>query len=138
MTGVVQNIDPPPPILPSECVLPLHQRRRGTHSPGGEGVGGVNFLEDARHWIGLLQYNLSTVSSFCSFPRDECPIADLLTPWPPVEAQPYLYFKKRILERRTKIISTYKLNILFILPLLATSESLCCFEMCRFLGDCLP
>ena len=29
----------------------------GTHSPGGEGVGGVNYLEDARHWIGLLQYN---------------------------------------------------------------------------------
>ncbi len=35
----------------------------GTHSPGGGGVGGVNILEDVRHRIGLLQYNLSTVSS---------------------------------------------------------------------------
>ncbi len=32
----------------------------GTHSPGGEGVG-VNILEDARNWIGLLQYNPSSV-----------------------------------------------------------------------------
>jgi hypothetical protein len=32
-----------------------------THSPGGEGGwGGVNILEDARHRIDLLQYNLST------------------------------------------------------------------------------
>jgi hypothetical protein len=29
---------------------------KGTHSPGGEGV---NILEDARHWICLLQYNPS-------------------------------------------------------------------------------
>ncbi len=58
MSGVFQNIDPPPPSPPSECVLPPHQRRGGTHSPGGEGVG-VNILEDARHWIGLLQYNLT-------------------------------------------------------------------------------
>jgi hypothetical protein len=31
-----------------------------THSPGGEGD---NRSEDARHWIGLLQYNPSTLSS---------------------------------------------------------------------------
>jgi hypothetical protein len=59
VSGVFQNIDPPSPSTPSECVLPPHQRRGGTHSPGGGG--GVNILEDARHWIGLLQYNLSTV-----------------------------------------------------------------------------
>ncbi len=46
------NIDPPPPSPPSECV----------------------FLEDARHWIGLLQYNLSTRSvmprrGITSFPQ---------------------------------------------------------------------
>ncbi len=61
VSGVFQNIDPPPPTPSprSECVLPPQQRRGGTHSPGGEGVG-VNILEDARHWIGLLQYNPST------------------------------------------------------------------------------
>ncbi len=52
VSGVFQNIDPPPPSPPSECVLPPHQRRGG----------GVNILKDARHWIGLLQYNLSTVT----------------------------------------------------------------------------
>ncbi len=31
----------PTPSLPSECVLPPHQRR--THSPGGEGGGGSIF-----------------------------------------------------------------------------------------------
>ncbi len=50
---------PPSPLW----VLPPHQRRGDTHSPGGEGDGGVNILEDARHRIGLLQYNLSTSST---------------------------------------------------------------------------
>ncbi len=36
------------------CPPPHHQMRGGTHSPGGEGIGGH------RHWIGLLQY-LSTL-----------------------------------------------------------------------------
>jgi hypothetical protein len=40
-------------------MCPPHQRRGGTHSPGGEGEGSI-FSEDARHWIGLLQYNPST------------------------------------------------------------------------------
>jgi hypothetical protein len=31
--------------------------------PGGERVG-VNILEDARHWIGLLQYNPSTLACY--------------------------------------------------------------------------
>jgi hypothetical protein len=31
VSGVFQNIDPPPPSPPSECVLPPHQRR-GVHS----------------------------------------------------------------------------------------------------------
>jgi hypothetical protein len=60
VSGVFRTIDPPPPSPPSECVLPPpHQRRGGSHSPGGEGVG-VNILEDARHWIGLLRYYPST------------------------------------------------------------------------------
>ncbi len=59
---VFQNIDPPPPSLPGECILPPHPRRGGgTHSPGDEGGWGVNILEDVRHTIGLLQYNRSTV-----------------------------------------------------------------------------
>jgi hypothetical protein len=43
VSGVFQNIDPPTPSPPSECVLPLHQRQGGTHSPGGEGEGGQYF-----------------------------------------------------------------------------------------------
>ncbi len=43
---------PPPPSPRSECVLPPH--RRAVRAVG------VNILEDARHWIGLLQYKLST------------------------------------------------------------------------------
>ncbi len=56
----------PPTLLSTQRVCPPpHQRRvvgGYTHSPGNEGggVGGVNILEDARHRIGLLQYNLST------------------------------------------------------------------------------
>jgi hypothetical protein len=34
---------PSPPSPPSECVLPPHQRRGGTHSLGGEGEGGQYF-----------------------------------------------------------------------------------------------
>ncbi len=59
VSGVFQNIDPPT-SPPSECVLHPHQRLGDIHSPGGEG-GGVNILEDARHRIDLLLYNLSTV-----------------------------------------------------------------------------
>jgi hypothetical protein len=68
VSGVFQNIDPPPPSPTSECVLPPHQRRGGGGYTlaGRWGVGGgVNTLEDARHWIGLLQYILSMgVSGF--------------------------------------------------------------------------
>jgi hypothetical protein len=59
---VFQNIDTPPPSPPSEYVLPPHQRRVGTHTLAGRwGGGGVNSLEDARHWIGSIIYKLSTV-----------------------------------------------------------------------------
>jgi hypothetical protein len=53
------NYWPPTPSPPCEFVLPPHHKAGGTHSPGGEGVW-VNISEDARHWIGLLQYNPST------------------------------------------------------------------------------
>jgi hypothetical protein len=39
----------------SLCVLPPHQRRCGTHTPGCVSGWGVNILEDARHRLGLLQ-----------------------------------------------------------------------------------
>jgi hypothetical protein len=74
-----------PPLL-LESVSSPRIKGGGTHSPGGEGTGGVifwktpaiglvsynnlstggggvNILEDARHRSGLLQYNLSTVQS---------------------------------------------------------------------------
>jgi hypothetical protein len=43
MSGVFQNIDPPPPLHPASVSSPR-----------------TNILEDDRHRIGLLQYNLST------------------------------------------------------------------------------
>jgi hypothetical protein len=40
VSGVFRTIDLHTPSPLSECVLPPHQRRKGTHySPGGEGVG---------------------------------------------------------------------------------------------------
>ena len=60
MSGVFQNIDPSPP---DECVPPAFGAGGG-HTRWAERGWGVNILEDARHRIGLLQYNLSTVTMF--------------------------------------------------------------------------
>jgi hypothetical protein len=46
MSGVFQNIDPPPPSPPGECV-PF--RTGGGHTRWVERGWGVNMLEDARH-----------------------------------------------------------------------------------------
>jgi hypothetical protein len=57
---VFQNIDPPPPFPPGECVLPP-QQRRGVHTRRAErGVGGSIFCKTQD--IGLASYsnNLST------------------------------------------------------------------------------
>jgi hypothetical protein len=56
VSGVFRTIDPPPPFPPSECVLPPHLRRRGTHSPGGKGVGGSIFRKTPD--IGLASYSI--------------------------------------------------------------------------------
>ncbi len=48
------------------CPLPSP---KATHSPGGEGGWGVDILEDARHRIGLLQYNLSIGMNWNLFGR---------------------------------------------------------------------
>jgi hypothetical protein len=56
MSLVFQNIDPPSPSPPGECVLPPN-KGRGM----GDGGWGINILEDERDRIALLQLNnLST------------------------------------------------------------------------------
>ncbi len=42
VSGVFQTIDPPPPSTQQVCP-PLAPKAGGTHSPGGEGVGGQYF-----------------------------------------------------------------------------------------------
>jgi hypothetical protein len=64
---------PPPPSPPSECVLPPHQRR-GLHTRRAVRGMGVNILEDAKHVIGLLQYNLSTLGSKCDLSTQISPL----------------------------------------------------------------
>jgi hypothetical protein len=51
MAGGFQNIDPPSPSPPGECVPPRLWCVGRTHSLGGEGWGGQYFgiLEDVRH-----------------------------------------------------------------------------------------
>jgi hypothetical protein len=61
-SGVFQILTP---SAPSECVLPPHQRG-GVHTRRAVRGWGVNILEDARHWIGLSQYNPSTVHTISS------------------------------------------------------------------------
>jgi hypothetical protein len=60
VSGVFRTIDPPPSLHPASVSSPrtkggrVHTRREVRKG------GGVNISEDARHWIGLLQYNPST------------------------------------------------------------------------------
>ncbi len=61
VSGVFRTIDPPPPLHPASVSSPRTKgggyTLAGRWGGGGEGV---NISEDARHWIGLLQYNPST------------------------------------------------------------------------------
>jgi hypothetical protein len=61
VSGVFQNIDPPPtPSPPSECVLPPHQRRGGgVHTRRAVGGGQYFGRRQTLDWS-LIQYNLST------------------------------------------------------------------------------
>ncbi len=67
VSGVFRTIGPPPNLLLASVSSPapkaVHSRR------AVRGWGGVNISEDARHWIGLLQYNPSTVPGLqhCSY-----------------------------------------------------------------------
>ena len=65
VSGVFQNIDPPPPSPPSECVISSTQGGGYTFA-GWWGRWGVNILEDARHKIGLLQYTTSPIVHYCN------------------------------------------------------------------------
>jgi hypothetical protein len=58
VSGVFQNIDPPPPLHPAMVSSPRN-KGGGVHTRRAVRV---NILEDARHCIGLLQYNLSRES----------------------------------------------------------------------------
>jgi hypothetical protein len=53
---------PPTPSPPSKCVLPPAPEAGGggVHTRRAVRGWGVNILDDARHWIGLLQCNPST------------------------------------------------------------------------------
>ncbi len=59
VSGVFQNIDPPhPPLHPVRVFSP--RTKGGRYTRRAVRGWGVSILEDARHWIGLLQYNPST------------------------------------------------------------------------------
>ena len=58
----------PPPLHPASVSSP--RTKGGGHTLAGQWEGGgqwwgVNISEDTRHWIGLLQYNPSTVPTLC-------------------------------------------------------------------------
>ncbi len=60
VSGVFQNIDPPSPSPPGECVLP-HNKGGDTHSPGGEGGEGSIFWKTPD--IGLASYRIISLRS---------------------------------------------------------------------------
>ncbi len=59
-SGVFRTIDLPPPLHPASASSPLTKGGEVHTRRAGRGWGGVNISEDARHWIGLLQYKPST------------------------------------------------------------------------------
>ncbi len=65
MSGIFQNIDPPPPLHPASVSSPRTKGggEEGVHTRRAVRGWRVNILEDARHWIGFLQYNISTIKS---------------------------------------------------------------------------
>ncbi len=58
-----QLLTPPPPLHPAIVSSPRTKDGGGVHTRSAVRGWGVNLSEDARHWIGLLQYNPSTDSS---------------------------------------------------------------------------
>jgi hypothetical protein len=60
VSGVFPTIDPPPPLHPASVSSPAPKAGE-VHTRRAVRGWGVNISEDARHLIGLLQYNPSTV-----------------------------------------------------------------------------
>ncbi len=58
MSCVFQNIDPPPPSPPGECVLPPPLLRGEDTLAGWREGWGINILEDARHSSLLYLYRI--------------------------------------------------------------------------------
>jgi hypothetical protein len=65
VSGVFRTIDPPPPLHPASVSSP-RTKEGGVHTRRAVRGWGVNISEDARHGIGLLQYNTSTLPSLRS------------------------------------------------------------------------
>ena len=55
VSGVFQNIDPPPPQSTQRVCPPPEPKDGGAHTRRAVRGWGVNILENTRHWIGLLQ-----------------------------------------------------------------------------------
>ncbi len=101
VSGVFQNIDPPPPLHPASVSSPRTKGGGINTRPAVRGWG-VNILKYARHWIGLLQYNLSTLYTLelCSFATmTSCidPSVRIVTKSPKVE--PLLIFSISLTHR---------------------------------------
>jgi hypothetical protein len=88
----------------------------------------VNILEDARHWIGLLQYNLSAIQSIelgpptsraFFFPLDHrgCEIWGLLPPAPPIAASlilPAIFWGQYYVPVRPYALTFFVFSFLYI------------------------
>ncbi len=59
VSSIFQTVHPPP-LLPLASVSSPRIKGGGVHTRRAVRGWGVNISEDARHWIGLLQYNPST------------------------------------------------------------------------------
>ncbi len=61
VSGAFRTIDPPPPLRTASVSSPRTKGGGGgVHTSWAVRGWGVNIMEDARHWIGLLHYNSST------------------------------------------------------------------------------
>ncbi len=75
VSGVFQNIDPPPPPPFHTASVSSPRTKSGGYTLAGRAVSGwgVNILEDARQWVGLLQYDFSTVQAIPLFVKKQNP-----------------------------------------------------------------
>jgi hypothetical protein len=131
MSFVYQNIDPPSPSPPDECVPLAFVAGGGTHSPGGEGDGGSIFWK-ARD-IGLPSYsnNLSTIRTETSYKRSifwSCTQQLTLPPHPSycICKQKFEHLFKKITSPGITSHISFKFDNLIILKRNWKRESLYC------------